>query len=136
MGVFALEGTTYKQIDMSIQSASGQVSTDGFSILVATLSLGGPAELDNKKEVYLNIISNAVRHRIWGGGRNTRFGAIILKLSPVTRDVSVRRWRYTTWGSAFMHVIQPGLPLTNNLSISELIDSLSKLPRDYRECTG
>jgi hypothetical protein len=127
IGIAALDATTLEQVDKSIRAARDQVSPDGLAILVLTLSLAGSRHRGLKHDTYLNILSNALEHRVWGAGRNTRFGAIVLKLSPIEIDAPCGGWKYTSRGSLYTYAAQPSLRISSNLSISELADSIGNI---------
>jgi hypothetical protein len=123
MGVVALDGHTFDQVDDSIITASRQLSPGKLGIVVINVDLAGGPGVNVSQEMYLRLLERALSHRTWGGGRNTRIGAIVLKLS-VTEDVANLRFAYTRGGNKSLCVVKPGLERPNDISPSILINCL------------
>jgi hypothetical protein len=124
MGIFTLDGHTFNQVDRTLQSASGQLSADKLGIVVIDVDLSGNPKLNAGHEIYLRILGHALSRRIWGGPRNTRIGAIVLKLSSITKDVPIGSCFYATHGTMYLSVIQPGIESEHDNRPSSLIDCL------------
>jgi hypothetical protein len=124
MGICPLDGHTLDQVEASIKCASGQLSPKKLGIVVINIDFAGGTQLNGQQEIYLHLLSDAISHRTWGGGLNTRIGAIVLKLCPCTKEVRAGNCIYNTGVTMFSLVCRPGLTGPNKSSPSGLINSL------------
>jgi hypothetical protein len=128
MGIGALDGHTFNQVDRSIYSASGQFLPGKLGIAVINVSLAGVSQLNILQNTYLEILADALSHRTWGGGRHTRIGAIVLKLSHITKERVAGRCTYNASVGIYLPVIQPGLERPDSLIPSNIIKCLLAAP--------
>jgi hypothetical protein len=124
IGVFALEGHNYRQVESSLREARGQLSKDKLGIIVVEVDLSGVSLLNPRHEAYLRILAQAVLIRAWGGNSNTRLGAIVLKLSSATKTVTEKSCVYNTNVNAYYPVVRHDLKVNHHTDAPGLVDAL------------
>jgi hypothetical protein len=132
MGVFALDGHTFDQVIDSVNSASGQLSRGKLGVVFINVNVAGESASDTIYQVYLRILEQALSRRIWGGGRNRRIGAIVLKLAPSRTEAPAGPCTYFTCKTTWLRVMQPGLESSSECSPSHLINDLVLASRRTR----
>jgi hypothetical protein len=123
MGIMVLDGHTFDQVDDSISKASRQLSPEKLGIVVINVDLSGGSSVDVWHEMYLRLLERALSHRTWGEERNTRIGAVVLKLS-VTEEVAGPPVAYTRSGSMYLCITKPGIDCQHGGRPSKLFDCL------------
>lgn len=124
LGVHVLAGHTFDQVESSIKSLNGQLSSNKLGIAVIGVDIAAQASPYDEGALYLELLSHAMSHRTWGGGRNTRIGAIVLKLCPNARKVTLGPSTYNLHVKLFTYIYKQWIRLPNKPSPRGLVNSL------------
>jgi hypothetical protein len=126
IGLCALDGHTFDQVDNTINTASGQLTPGKLGIVTISVNLAGELQHGDQHKAYLWILGDAISDRIWGGGRNTRIGAILLRLSAKVQSSYWYdgKWSYNRTDTLSRPIIQPVVKSPDDAGPSSLISCL------------
>jgi hypothetical protein len=124
IGVEAIPGHSFNQVDDSIKTASKQLSPLKLGIVFINVNIAPASSVNFTQDVYLQILVNALSHRIWGGQRNRRIGTVVLKLSCGTEEVTCGPCTYNTNINKYVSIFRPEFERPNDDSPSNIINFL------------